>query len=453
MRLAGAIVAVVLTQFALSEEVLVVPGIARTSGLYGSYFRTSLALTNPTAAEITVRLRFQPSTRFSSTTGSAVQVRLARGVMTSYRDVLTDLFHVAEDSAGAIFIDVDGARPVVSARTYNDGPQGTFGQHIEAQPLSSSAAGPIYGLAQTPSLRTNLGILNLDTKTAPFQLHESGFAAPVEISVEGGASVQLNQIDAARMRSTSFVPSVTGASRVLTYASVIDNGTSDPMFLTPQVAHAEQFIDGGAASHATLVLANPADERVLVEVEHYPGNVNRTGSATIALEARSVAEIQDFAKQQFNLSTNAGFLHLTSTKPIVAWSRMYDDVPGGTAGRYVPSIAPEELIKSRAIIHGLSENDSYRTQVYFFNATGGTIGLRTTIVDPAGTVRGSLAIKQFGVSPRQEYSFPLFATEMGFPNMGEYYLIVEPTVPGAGYVWASLIDRRSGDSTLIRPVE
>ena len=431
-----------------ADEVLVLPGVARTAGLNGSFFRTSLFLTNPTTSAIDLRLRF------SGQGAGTAEVRLLPATMTTYRDVLTDLFHVAADTAGAIFVESSGPRPVISARTYNDAPSGTYGQHIEAQSVAPlSAVNAAIYLPNDPSSRINLGIVNVSDRRITTRVDAEGFKTPVEVVVEAGDAFQMNRVDAVRSASSASPVTISSEQPAVVYASVVDNATSDAMFMTPQPAYVEQFLDGGSAAHATLLLANPSADAVTIDIEHYPGSANRTGTTSVSLDPFSQRQFSDFVRDRFNLPANGGFLHLTSTRPIVAWSRMFNDAPGGgTAGQVVSPIAPPDLIRKKAILHGLAENARFRTQVYFFNATTTSVGIKVTIIDPAGTVRGSLAVKTFGVSGRQAYSFPLFATEMGFPDMGEYYLLIEPTVPGAGYVWAALIDRASNDPTLIRPV-
>jgi hypothetical protein len=112
----------------------IVPGLAWTSGNEGSFFRSSLWITNPCSEPTLVQLRFVPALDQPGISGSGTALlSLAALESRVFRDVLQEAFGVADETFGNVIVEVPDLMPVpvVSGRTFNDSVNGTYGQYIE----------------------------------------------------------------------------------------------------------------------------------------------------------------------------------------------------------------------------------------------------------------------------------------------------------------------------------
>jgi streptogramin lyase len=143
---------------------LVLPGVGRVPGA-GSFFRSTMWMTNPSDSEASVKLRFEPGSGFdrAGATDSDLITIPAHGAVT-FADVIGDVFHATGNTVGVVIIETTESSPLplVTARTFNDTPNGTFGQFIQALPIAATETGEtwIHGLAADSSSRTNIGLVN-----------------------------------------------------------------------------------------------------------------------------------------------------------------------------------------------------------------------------------------------------------------------------------------------------
>ena len=213
-----------------------VAGIAHATGAGGSVWRSTLAVTNRSGgtAQLTLVYRYSGSSRTRSRT-------LQNGDIIEWVDVATSLFGVGASSAGAIEVQSD--QPViVTARTYNEGAAGTFGQFLpgadENNELAFGARGILPQVKKTTSFRTNVGFVNLGSSsvTVRTKLYSStgaqlgntvttslpAFGWKQENDIFLKAGVSYCEVGYATVEVT------TSGGSVWAYASIVDNGTGDP---------------------------------------------------------------------------------------------------------------------------------------------------------------------------------------------------------------------------------
>jgi len=163
------------------------------------------------------------------------------GQLIVFDDVVPDLFGVTDDASGSIVLDADGPL-VVTARTYNQGDEGTFGQFLPGVEsgafLTENGSGIISQLANNDDFRTNLGYINL-----------SDVICRVETSLYDASGNQVGdirtrQLDPGQWKQDNNIFDQVGAGtqdnayailQVLTegcslwaYGSLVDNNTGDP---------------------------------------------------------------------------------------------------------------------------------------------------------------------------------------------------------------------------------
>ncbi len=237
---------------AASTRVLI-PASAHASGAGGTNWRTDLEVHNPgtTTVSFTVELLKRDQSNGSP---SSQTFNLAPGRAVRYEDVLASMFGYT----GAAVLRISSSSEVqVTSRTYNllgagnsmGLPSGsTFGQFVagvaEAAAIGPGEQGRLIQLshtrATTSGYRTNLGLVNTGTGSIHLEvaLYRSNGASLGNVSVDLPAG-GYTQLDKVFERVTSgdvddgyaIVWTTTAGGHFLTYASVVDNRTGDPVFV------------------------------------------------------------------------------------------------------------------------------------------------------------------------------------------------------------------------------
>lgn len=228
----------------VTSDPLVIPAAAHTPGYNGALWRTSLDLVNPGDAPAEAALELLTPEGGTIPGGS---VELGPGTAVRIDDVLAARF--PGHTAGAIRITPSSGTIAAWSRTFDLTASGTLGQGIPAVPgkdASMPAGGSLMlaGLSGGPAasgwFHTNLGLVN--TGDAPAKLRvtigvETAVAFDRFVTVPANGWMQLLKV----FRDVTVGPvaggwikvAVTGGSdRVLAWASVIDDGSGDPSFLT-----------------------------------------------------------------------------------------------------------------------------------------------------------------------------------------------------------------------------
>jgi hypothetical protein len=145
------------------QDVLV-SGVARANGKFGTFFRTDGRFYNPTDTDATVRVAFHASGNSNPTPATAT-FTLPAGKVRDVVDVLDALLGLPVGSAGALRFQSDWPVAIL-CRTSNVDPTGarpgTFGSQQKPVPLltfltSADAGAAITGIRQDASYRTNIG--------------------------------------------------------------------------------------------------------------------------------------------------------------------------------------------------------------------------------------------------------------------------------------------------------
>lgn len=215
-----------------------VPAAFRVDGDRSTHWRSDLWLTNPSADSIAAHVSFHD--RGGVVLGQAPMI-LPAGGSVALRDVIATPLRLG-DAAGSLTIASD--RPLLATtRSWTPGASGSFGQFIPAfdARLASGAGGrPVNAieLESSASYRTNLGAVEA-----------AGESAVVRVRVFDAAGAQLftkdvplaafgqMQFNAANEGCPAFANGrasfevVSGAGRILAYASVVDNLSGDPVYI------------------------------------------------------------------------------------------------------------------------------------------------------------------------------------------------------------------------------
>jgi sugar lactone lactonase YvrE len=442
----------------LFDLAAIVPGQARTSGSAGSFFRSSAWLTNPTDQSEVVRLRFVAGAGFAQPPSNDVTVTIPPHESVAYKDVVSELF-AGDTTGGNVIVSAGHAMPlpVITARTFNDTPNGTFGQFIRAIPLSASNdVVQLHGLGADAANRSNLGIVNLSSANlhAMVTLFDAAGAKignDVPVDVAPYSSLQLGRVNvvAGLGDVPLFSARVTANGAFAAYVSKLDNVTSDPIFMTPLVARTEQWIDGIGAVHgadtifkSTLVLANESAAAAHVRIAYTLRATNAViDEKSLTIAPNSSLLYNDVINELFARPETAGTLAINSDVPVIAWARTYSDRgANGTLGQFIPAFERASL--GDAILPGLSDNAGFRANLGIVNVLTADQDVR---VEVFGSDAAKLGEQTYHVRGGEAILVARFLSQLAGRSVDDAYA----RVTGAVYAWASLVDNRSTDQTFV----
>ncbi|HSL17496.1 MAG TPA: hypothetical protein VLB51_06275, partial [Methylomirabilota bacterium] len=228
--------------YKLVPRTLYLPGAAHASGFKGSEWTTDLELHNrgDSGASYTVELLVRGQ---ANTAPAAVAFELAPDVSVRYRDAVGSLFDA--EGAGTLRVTAVGGDLLAGAHTRTAEGGGHYGQFIGSFD-DAVAAGPgtelrLIGLEGSAAARTNIGVVSacgvpitVDVRT---YLADGSPAGELQVELAPFASDQLNDVFSSLGGKATgddlyaVVSSATPGARFFAYASVVDNGTNDPIFI------------------------------------------------------------------------------------------------------------------------------------------------------------------------------------------------------------------------------
>ncbi|GEM_PF-2407533 len=451
--------------------------VARIGGAQGTDWRTDAMLFNPapTAVRYDLLLTRQTGPEETETLSHS---GLLGGMESPLLENLVESLFGLGGVAGSLRVVSEG--PImITSRTYNQTPEGTYGQFVSGQgagaALGSSAvrageAGHLIGLQHAEEYRTNIGFTDISGNGSSLRvtLRNAGGEVLVDghpVALLPWAWVQRSLAEMGLASGQDLRAEVmveTGA--ILAYASVVDNRTGDAVYLPAQkappsgaalhriVAAAAKTRGGFDTDWSTdLTLFNPTDQARTVSVEfHAGGQPVRSADRTLAPNAMEV--IRDLVGSLFpDAGSNAaGSLHLRADGPFLASSRTFNTTGEGTYGQSIPAMGEEECLgpSQAGQVLQVASTPTYRCNLGFSEFAGVDTTLTLTLFDQAGMI--------VAVSP-EPVRVPAFRNIQGrledlIPGAG---LLtggrVEVTVLSGGRVaaYASVADNRTGDAIFI----
>ena len=208
-------------------------------------FRTDARIFNPsTTKDIQLQAYFLPVGNANNSAIQPISVTVPKRQMASYDDVVASLFHAS--GVGAIRLTCADDF-VATQRIYAQASNGTLGQFVPGLDVTTSQKNAVLiQLKSSTAFRTNIGAVNPNSSAAnvTWRLYDKS-----NTLVATGPAVVMPPfavITATSMASTFFFGStfnagtfdlsdswVTYASDqpIFAYASVVDNGTTDPTFI------------------------------------------------------------------------------------------------------------------------------------------------------------------------------------------------------------------------------
>lgn len=400
------------------KQRLVLPGIARTAGAYGSFWMSDVIFYNPLDQEQRVAVRYVPTGEVTAAavvnditlTLNAKEIRLVR-------DALRSLFGV-ENGGGAFFITPEFGMNV-TARTYSK-PQtvshgGEYGFSMNAIDVHAAASPrfPVSFSGAFPGVqyRTNLIVTDVSGRGTEAALTATGLLGPMGnsgVMVTAGANgqQQINNIGT----MLGLFPSEAGGlvvqpSRGEVIASVftIDNVTNDPTYFPPDLPApivrtipAIGHLDGANNSRfrSDLYMFNPSNQvRTVVLQATMWSNPADTTTVNFTLLPNESRVIRDVLFRLFGKTGIARLRYQSFGDPsgVRVTARTYtENEGGGTYGFLMPPLnafqqaAPGDTLEILGVTGGIE----YRTNIGLVELTGfagrQAAQVRIDIIDGAG---------------------------------------------------------------------
>ena len=275
----------------VGAEDLTLPAVASIVG-GAPFFSDMRAFNTSYTDDLTVEMRYRcfiptPCTPATTSVNFTLTPRQSR----AFNDVVVSQFN-APNTAGGIEFEWSGDSDqlVVTSRLYSTAPVPTVGMFIPGLTNSEAHATTVLTSIQNggpnQGFRTNVGAFNREDSAVnvTFTIFDAGaqVGSPVTRSVPGHSGVQVSRIFTEAGQpghvTSNAVIVVSAAHEVFSYAAVIDNNTTDPIFvigaedLPPQPITPVATVTPGSPTHTppaptpTRTPTSPSGGTRIVEV-------------------------------------------------------------------------------------------------------------------------------------------------------------------------------------------
>lgn len=473
---------------AASQYAVIIPAVGHLSGI-NSEWQSDVRITNAGFRPYKYRLTFTPAAGIAAGGVKQTNVNVDAGATIALDDIVRTWYgfgSLKDGESGMLeILPVDdpvnaSLVTVASSRTYNVTQNGTLGQFVPAIPFPSfigkAAAGGIgqilslQQIAQTNAFRTNVGITEASGKSANTVISIFN-AAGVKLTdipqlVAAGQQLQLNALllqkgitlDDGRIE----IRVTDGDGKITGYASVVDNGTGDPLLVSGVPlgqAGATRYVLPGAANINTGFADWRTDMRIFnygtipqtATLTFFPLGTGSPRTAQVEAKVGEVVALNNVVKTLFNGENLGGVVHVTTPQPasFIVSGRTYNQTDAGTFGQFIPAVTVEQgIARGGKTLHILQIEDSsrFRTNIAVVEMTGKPAVVELQVVLPDSKFTPTITV------PLAANEFRQFNIVRDL-NLGNVYnaRVAIRVIEGEGRVTAagSLIDEFTGDPTLI----
>gem|GEM_PF-5454955 len=458
------------------------PGVAHLAGYNDTQWRTDAEVCNPGADAVTYELAFLAADR-ANPSPPAVPFELGPGRCRRHEDLVLGDFEL-DPASGALRVVSSGEGVLVSARTFNTAPAGTYGSFNLAAPVQDAVEHgektTFIHLSESADLdvgfRTNLILFNTTQSpltvevalrrsdgtllgTPAFELLPGDYRQVNrvfrEVTVsevqDGFATLTTSTPEGAFLAVASFVDNRTGDG--VSLPGLSDRGHESTWFL-PGVAHLPGY--NGTRWRTSLEVCSTASSALTYELaflEERQENLTPLVASFVVGPGRC-ARHDDVVRSAFGVDEGSGAIRVTAPVPhLLAVARTYNDTLDGTFGSVnrAHTLGETVGIEERGLLMHLSHSADlsrgFRTNLVLVNPTPAEVDLTVDLYRADGTLLGTLAGALRAFEHRQlNRVFESVTTG----NVEDGYAVVStPTPGGALLAIASVVDNRSGDGVTV----
>jgi hypothetical protein len=483
---------------------LIVPAIAHADGI-GTRFQSDVRIVNASGEPISYELSFTPSQTNGTETGKQLPLTIEGNETKGLDDLVKAWFGaglLGEGGLGTLEIrPLNGANPAstfASSRTYAIDSKSvsdnancqivrcTLGQFIPALGLDKFVSNiandslgrislqQISNSTDATGFRTNLGfvegsgtsatmlltlrdgannILNQVTKTLPPYGHEQTSLA----AVFGNIAVNNARVE---------VEVTSPGGKVSSYASVVDNATSDPLLVFPVQAakvSAQHYVVPGVAElnngpssnfHTDMRVYNASSTPATIALSYFPGfGGTRPADINVTLAAGEVKAIDNVLPELWHLTATGGAVAVDApgNASLVVTARTFSrNADGGTFGQFIPGVTAADGVGAgdRALeLLQLEQSDQYRTNLGLVEVTGNPV-----TVEIVGQTGNKLTARtEATLSPNEFRQIGLIFQQLGFNGASYTGRVSVKVIGGNGRVaaYGSVVDNKTVDPTYV----
>jgi hypothetical protein len=458
------------------KQRLVLPGVARLPGAYGSFWLTDVTLFNPLAEAQRVEITYVPAGPETSLISRRfVTVTLAGREVLGTSDALASWFFLTL-GGGAIHIEPERAIHAF-ARTYNRAGEGTYGFGMMAIDSieSASARHPVTFSGAFPGSQFRTNVLVTDTSGRGTEATLGAYGAfgaiglPTSVFAPAGGIMQFNSINAPMNllagESGGLVVQPTRGTAIATVVA-IDNRTNDPTYFPPDVQTKREIVsvipvighlDGanGSRFRSDLYLHNPNATTRTVVLEATRWNARETVVRQFTLLPNESRTISDAAFTVFQMQGLAR-LRYWSNDPgegVIVTSRTYTiDDNGATYGTLVPPLDNQVADRDEHLeIIGVTGGGNYRTNLALVelsppDSIEPPVGVRIHVGSGDGQFLGSFSLEVPRAGGLQIND--LFGSR-GIPVPDAALIVIQVFDGGLVTAYATLTDNVTNDTTYL----
>jgi photosystem II stability/assembly factor-like uncharacterized protein len=462
-------------------SIFCIPAAVHAAGSAGTNWRTDIEVYNP-GSEVTVYTIELLLRDTDNSTPQSMSFTLAPGTAQRFQDLIDSVFQIS--GAGALRITASTGSLLLTSRTYNDQAEGTYGQFVPSffdhEAIAYGEEARLIHLSQSSDFRTNLGLINASPSSSlvDISLYDAAGNHLGELAFSWLRPYELKQLDKVFQQVTAtpvedgyaiITPSIN--SRLFAYASVVDNGTGDPVFIPAKrtIPFANLMIP--AAAHA----AGSAGTNWRTDVEvHNAGKVAASYTfslleagvnnadpvtQTFSLDPGRAIRYTDVLDSMFAYQGSAALAVEVDSGNLMVNSRTYNAQPDGTYGQFVAAepdinaIAFGETGRLMQLSHDFSTTTGFRTNIGFVNATGKWLQLELELYDADGNLLGTVPSGKTSLRPYSYRQVDRVYNHVTSSSVKDGYALIRAVTNGGHfYAYASVVDNRTGDPIYV-PVQ
>lgn len=223
----------------------VIPGVADINNGIASW-RSDIRLFNPTSSPVSATLTYFPQPGNTGASGTK-QVTIPPNQVMPIDNALQSLYTLTNSGGSILVTTASSSKLVVTARTYNQTSNGTYGQFIpavtpaESIGLTDNRVLQLLQLESSDKMRTNLGFVETSGNPVTIEISaipsDSKVAAKTQIALTANQFLQVSLAQfglGTAYNARVTVKVLSGTGRVTAYGSVIDAATQDPTYVPAQ---------------------------------------------------------------------------------------------------------------------------------------------------------------------------------------------------------------------------
>lgn len=454
------------------KQHLILPGVARLQGGFGSQWRTDVTMYNPLGEEQAIEIEYVPMYEPASATRT-ITVTLQPHEIRFVADALHALF-LLENGGGSLHFHPAVGMNVVG-RTYSRAGEGTYGFGMTAID-AFNAAGPRFpmtfaGAFPGDHFRTNILLTDTSGHGAEATLSAFGVSGSIgtngsSIAAPAGGTFQANGIHGSlNLLSRDAGGLVIQPTRGTAIATVvaIDNRTNDPTYFPPDltattirtipvIGHLPGANGAQFRSDVYLFNATARTRTVVLEAKRWDSPVVVTRQFTLL--PREARVVVDALKSLWQMEGMARLRYWTvdAGDGVRVTSRTYTiEESGATYGSLIPPLNNFQIAPAGDTLEivGATAGPGFRTNVGLVelspaNMNGAPTSVRIRIVDDKHQQLDSFTVSLPRAAGLQIND--IFASR-GIAPPAAALILVDVLEPGLVGAYATLTDNVTNDTT------